>query len=141
MLDTHGAFDGSIGLVDGRPASRKMKHLIDGHISLGSDSVVDIALETRHSEVGTCRRGDVVCIKEKGMFRAGHVHLHCCVDGVAMTRVAIWKLHRHAVEAGPSVWEKHVDSEFVKPACIFEVAVYQNISDGKAGTFLQPLCR
>ena len=68
------------------------------------------------------------------------MHLHCCAEGVAMTRVAIWKLHRHDVEAGYAVWESHVDAEFVQTESILDVAVYQNIYDGNIGTLMPPLC-
>ena len=81
----------------------------------------------RHSPLAICARNGIVIIKEGSRYRAGHVHLHCEVDGTALSLVTVFTLIEHAPDAGYAVWK--VGDEGATPVPtdrILEAVVYTN---------------
>jgi hypothetical protein len=107
MLNRPCAFMFEVGLVGGRPASKKLRLVIADALDLDDGDEVRVARESRFNAVGTCKLNDVVLLKDGDSFRAGQVQLHCDVNGVPISIIDVWELHRYTdADVGYVIWKK-----------------------------------
>ena len=98
------AFRYDIGLLDGRPPSKKVRKILTDMLDLSGDEEILVALHSRFSAFGICKKGDVVLIKDDSSYIAGQVLLHASVSGVSISMVDAWILKSSNLAAGIAKW-------------------------------------
>jgi hypothetical protein len=137
MIDRPCAFMFEVGLVDGRPASKRLRIVIADALDLDDGDEVRIARESRFNAVGTCKQNDVVLLKDGDSFRAGQVQLHCDVNGVPISIIDVWELHRYTdADVGYATWRKIGARDFYSTSDIIDVMAYQHLGGDMVGVIL-----
>jgi hypothetical protein len=138
MLDRPGAFMFEVGLVGGRPASKKLRLAIADALGLEDGDEVRTARESRFNALGTCIQHDVVLVKDGDSFRAGQVQLHFDVNGVPISIIDVWELHRYTdADVGFATWKKVGESrDFFGTEDIIDVMAYQPLAGDMVGVIL-----
>ena len=91
--------------MDGKSASKQLKRTLLASFCFDGEHEVRTAQVARHSPLAICARNGIVLVKEESIYRAGQVHLHCEVDGAALSLVADVTLIDHMLDAGYVVWK------------------------------------
>ena len=130
------AFDYSIGLVDGRPASKKMRQLLRKELEFDDTDDVQKSIESRFNAYASCKRHDVVLIREGSSFRAGQVIVHASVVGVAITMVTSWRLHSIDKSSGYAKWHYSDDKLLIETADILDSVCHTKLPGNIITTLL-----
>jgi hypothetical protein len=137
MLNRPCAFMFEVGLVGGRPASRRLRLVIADALDLDDGDEVRVARESRFNANGTCKQNDVVLLKDGDSFRAGQVQLHCDVNGVPISIIDVWELHRYTdADVGYATWRKIGAHECYSTSEIIDVMAYQHLGGDMVGVIL-----
>ena len=97
-------FDYSVGLVGGKPASNKVKKLLQSLLDITDDVEVSVSSTARINALAICHKGDGVLIKHGSSYKAGKVLLHASVNGVPVSYLNEWVLHSINKLAGCAEW-------------------------------------
>ena len=138
LINLPGAFDNAIGLVGGRPCSKKLRKLLTEHLECENCWEVLTGACSRHSTYGICHTGDVVLIKEGSSFRAGQVLLHACVENVPLTVVSAWDLHSLEAELGYAKWHLSRKRMLIETKDILDTVCHTKLSGATIVTTLLP---
>ena len=126
------AFNFNVGLINPRPASQ---HLLAA-LGLDRDANVQMAVESRFNQLGTCKHGDAVLIKDGASFGAGRVVWHCCVDDVPTTVISKWTLIAKNADHGFAEWEAPDGNlHAISTDAILDSVIFSR-SEGRAKTVL-----
>ena len=126
------AFNFNVGLINPRPAS---PHLLAA-LGLDRDANVQMAVESRFNQLGTCKHGDAVLIKDGASFGAGRVVWHCCVDDVPTTVISKWTLIAKNADHGFAEWEAPDGNlHAISTDAILDTVIFSR-SEGRANTLL-----
>ena len=131
-------FDYVVGLIRGRPARSKSRRLILAALGLDDDgTAVLTASEARFSPLATCRRDDIVLLRDGTGMRAARIQLHCMVANECVSLVQPFTLHRRMPGTALAVWQvndgPHECWELKAILAAVEFCVYP---DGRVGTLL-----
>ena len=110
-------------------------------LNFGDDEVVLVSIEARYSAVGTCRRNDVVLIKDGSSYRAGQVLLHASLLGVAVSLVSVWSLHSINTAAGYAKWHVDDSKRLIETSDILDSVCHTKLSGNVVTTLLPPELR
>ena len=106
LLRSPKVFNYAVGLVGGRPASKKARALLNTMLEcITPETEVHTSSEARFNALAHCQKGDVVLIRHDSSFIAGQVLLHASVEGVLLSLVTEWSLHSTNMEAGHAKWD------------------------------------
>jgi hypothetical protein len=135
------AFAFGVGLVDGHSASKKTKQILidDLEMDPNEDAVDSIKVSTtcRFSPLATCHKGDVVLFRDGlGGFKAGQIQLHCEVQGVPISLISPYVIHKLEADCSHSVWTPLDNNSFVESDQILDTVVYSARPDGKVAILL-----
>ena len=106
LLRSPKVFNYAVGLVGGRPASKKARALLNTMLEcITPETEVHTSSEARFNALAHCQKGDVVLIRHDSSFFAGQVLMHASVEGVLLSLVTEWSLHSTNMEAGYAKWD------------------------------------
>lgn len=132
-----GAFDFNVGLVGGRPAPKAArKHIlrVAGIDDQGDE--VNVAIESRINSFETCKKGDVVILRDGSTFRAARIAQHLELAGTALSLVYPWTLHRKLEGTCMAIWSTSDDAQLWATQDIVAAVTYTVFPDGKVGILL-----
>ena len=132
-----GAFDFNVGLVGGRPAPKAArKHIlrVAGIDDQGDE--VNVAIESRINSFETCKKGDVVILRDGSTFRAARIAQHLELAGTALSLVYPWTLHRKLEGTCMAIWSTSDDAQLWATQDIVAAVTYTVFPDGKVGVLL-----
>ena len=88
-----------------RAPVRTFRQLILEALGLEDDGrAILTASDARFSPLATCRRHDVVLLRDGSGLRAARVQLHCAVDDECVSLVQPFTLHRRRPGIALAVW-------------------------------------
>jgi hypothetical protein len=136
MLDDGLVFDFTVGLLNGKVASQRLRDLLAEPMGLSDDGILKVANESRFNALGTCKKNDVVLVRFNRTLRAGRVLLHCDAAGIPISLIMMWEHHR--TEGTYALWRQSDIAELVDTGDILDTMVYQVLPSGIVGTILPP---
>ena len=110
-MQSPNAFNFNVGLVDGRPASDRVRARIFRHLDMEDDGshIVNTANESRFNRFGTCKTNDIVLLHDpEPTIAAAKALLHVEINGEPLSLVSLFLLKSIDRDAGYSEW--HSDS-------------------------------
>ena len=130
-------FDFTIGLVEARPASNRVKAQVKQMLEMADDAEIMVSVESRFSAFATCRKKDVVLVKQDDVVAAAEVLLHCSVAGVPLTMVSMWRLHSMIPSMSFARWHFAADDkQLVLTEVIQDVVCYTRLRHNLVGTII-----
>ena len=138
QLSKPGALCFDVGLVDGRPMSKRMSRELMEDMALEGEPHLRTAATSRFSALAAAACGDVVLVKDEGgRFRAGKVDLHCEVNGEPLSLISLYVLEKHVASSGFAVWQVGDDGAQVTPTgWILDTVVYSVWENNRICTLL-----
>ena len=121
-----------IGLVNGKACTKTLKKLIIDMLNMDIEEV-SCSIESKFSSVGTCKRHDLVLLKESvHALRVAKIVLHYAVQGVPISMVSVFNLTYADAEQGWSIWEVDTGGhELIETDVIVDTLVYCQLSSTK----------
>ena len=109
------AFNFSVGLVRDKTASANVRKAVFFYLNLEDDGSHDVltAIESRLNRFGTCKKGDVVLIRDSNTLIACKVLLHASIGDLPVTVVSAFTQTSIDLDAGYSEW-----------SCVFNPQLY-----------------
>lgn len=138
-LQAEGALDFNVGLIGARQCPKKARREIfrvAGIDDEGDDVLV--ALESRINQYETCKKGDVVLLKDGHAVKAGKIAQHLMLAGVPLSLVHPWTLVRRVANTEMSIWSTSADAELWQTTDILAAIEHTTFDDGHVG-ILMPL--
>ena len=131
QLAQPGAFNFEIGLVDGRPASKKLHKLVSEALDTGP-LAINYSVESRFSKLATCRKSDMVLFRgADASMKVAQVQGHFDVEGIPVSMVTLYHFIKQDT-ARSSFWEPSTGgAEWVQTQCILDTLVYSILPSGK----------
>ena len=139
QLNDDAAFSFAVGLV--RPIKQPSKHLktlLGSRLNINcAEQHVVWSNESRFSKLATCMTNDVVIFKhgDAGEVKAGIVHLHLEVEGVAVSSVTVLS-PAGAAEAEYSVWTSSEFVHLIETPTIVDTVVHSKLANGRVAIIL-----
>ena len=125
LLRSPKVFNYAVGLVGGRPASKKARALLNTMLEcITPETEVHTSSEARFNALAHCQKGDVVLIRHDSSFIAGQVLLHASVEGVLLSLVTEWSLHSTNMEAGYAKWDTRGFRSLIDTCSILDAVCY-----------------
>ena len=138
-LQASRAFDYTAGPVGGKLASKKVRALLGQLLENPDDEVTLFSLEARYSSLATCKRNDVVLVKDGRSYRVGKVLLHASVLGVPFYLVSLWSLRSIHPGSAYAKWNVMDDCNvLIQTSDILDTVCHTRIH-GNVVTTLLPL--
>ena len=136
-LKTHD-FKLDVGLVNGTRAPKDSRQLILEALGLEDDGrAILTANDARFSPLATCRRHDVVLVRDGSGRRAARIQLHFAVDDKCVSLVQPFTLHRRRPDTALAVWQvSDGPHECWETQAIVALVEFCEYPDGKVGTIL-----
>ena len=101
LLRSPQVFNYAVGLVGGRPASKKARDLLNTMLECITPEIeVHTSSEARFNALAHCQKGDVVLIRHDSSFIVGQVLLDARVEGALWSCAIEWSLHAINMGAG-----------------------------------------
>ena len=98
---------------------------------------IKVSTTCRFSPLATCHKGDVMLFRDGlGGFKAGQIQLHCEVQGVPISLISPYVIHKLEADCGHSVWTPLDNNSFVESDQILDTVVYSARPDGKVAILL-----
>ena len=94
-----------------------------------------MASESRYSQPGKCKVGDIVLFQDGESILAAKVLMHCDIVGVPITSINPFTFVS-SVSCGYSIWQAVDAVEFIATDDILDVLTYRNVGDNKIGVLL-----
>ena len=137
-LAAPGALRFEVGLINTRQANAKLRASMVAALDLEQgDHVVEVAGESRFHEFETCRKNDVVYVKDGDGFSVGKVWCHVAVNGVPISVIEVWELRGINRESQSVEWRQSADDPQLFPTDdIVAVAVWMPLGDHIVRTLL-----
>ena len=83
-------FDFEIGLIGGKPATKKVRAMITSMLELTAHHEIQVAIESRFKSLATCKRNDVILVKVgDASIKAAKVLLHFEVMNFSLSLVSM----------------------------------------------------
>ena len=140
-LDDTAVCDFSVGLIQPRPATKKLKNFVidalDLHV-VRNLLTINMALHARFSQAGVCSARDVVLVRDDrdgAVKAAGQIWAHLSVEGECISIVTMWDLIDFDRRQGSASWRLQHVPELIKLSSIIEVVVWAE-SDGVIRTLI-----
>ena len=125
LLRSPKVFNYAVGLVGGRPASKKARALLNTMLEcITPETEVHTSSEARFNALAHCQKGDVVLIRHDCSFIAGKVLMHASVEGVLLSLITEWSLHSTNMEAGYAKWDTRGFRSLVDTCSILDAVCY-----------------
>ena len=135
-LEAQDTFDFNLGLVHPRDAPRALIQFLGTILDIPAGQPVLVSTECRFSPLATCKRGDVVFVREGAGFVAGQVWVHTSVLGVHVSLISLWSLVRMDLDHSAAEWRLDDHAHLVEPADILDTAIWTQLDGGIVRTLL-----
>ena len=132
-------FDFEIGLIGGKPATKKVRAMITSMLELTAHHEIQVAIESRFNALATCKRNDVILVKVgDASIKAAKVLLHFEVMNVSLSLVSMWDLHSSDSNLGISKWYATDATELIETHDILACLCHTKLRGGLVQVLLPP---
>lgn len=141
MLNSIETFRFEAGLINPKPAPPPLARFLMTELSLAPGSDIKSACESRFSRYETCRKGDVVLVRDNAVahkFGAGQVWFHASICGRAISLISMWA--QLSVSVTACTWQFSENPVLCSTLDILECVVWSRSGD-IVTTLLPITCR
>jgi hypothetical protein len=105
-LSDESVFQCNFGLVGAHAASAKMCVFLQLllHLSPAQVDTIKTSVKARFGVVGTCRRGDIVLVKDGDSYVAAELCFLAMIQGLHFALLSVWSLADENLEARSATW-------------------------------------
>ena len=125
-LQNSDAFDFSIGLINARPPSRRLKEAV---AEIFRTENVREALETRYDAFSTCGRGDVVLVRDGEGMVAGDVWSHLEIEGIPVSLIDVYEPLDVRTDQQYCTWRVRHNPMFYESDSIITAVIWSRTGD------------